>query len=79
MLSGSRPGSVQNPESLHVARDVCANHLWATEAFGTAAVIYFALTFTLVGGFRLLERRFLRHLASARRTPATAEVAAGAA
>jgi arginine/ornithine transport system permease protein len=32
------------------------------EAFGTAAVIYFALTFSLVGGFRLLERRFLRHL-----------------
>ena len=45
-----------------VARDVYANHLLPAEAFGTAAVIYFALTFTLVGGFRWLERRLLRHL-----------------
>jgi arginine/ornithine transport system permease protein len=45
-----------------VARDVYANHLLPAEAFGTAAVIYFALTFTMVGGFRLLERRYLRHL-----------------
>jgi len=45
-----------------VARDVNANHLLVTESFGVAAVIYFILTFTLVGGFSLLERRFLRHL-----------------
>lgn len=45
-----------------VARDVYANHLLPVEAFGTAAVIYFALTFTMVGGFRCLERRYLRHL-----------------
>jgi len=45
-----------------VARDVYANHLLPAEAFGSAAVIYFALTFTLVGGFKLLERHFLRHL-----------------
>lgn len=45
-----------------VARDVYANHLLPVEAFGTAAVIYFALTFAMVGGFRLLERRYLRHL-----------------
>lgn len=45
-----------------VARDVYANHLLAAEAFGTAALIYFALTFTLAGAFKLLERRFLRHL-----------------
>ena len=50
-----------------VARDVYANHLLPAEAFGTAAVIYFALTFTLVGGFKLLEKRFLRHLAIERR------------
>jgi len=50
-----------------VARDVYANHLLPAEAFGTAAVIYFALTFTLVGAFKLLERRFLRHLATERR------------
>jgi len=45
-----------------VARDVNANHLLVTESFGVAAVIYFVLTFSLVGVFRLLERRFLRHL-----------------
>lgn len=45
-----------------VARDVYANHLLPVEAFGTAALLYFALTFALVGGFRLLERRYLRHL-----------------
>jgi arginine/ornithine transport system permease protein len=33
-----------------------------TESFGVAAVIYFVLTFSLVGVFKLLERRFLRHL-----------------
>ncbi len=45
-----------------VARDVYANHLLPAEAFGTAAVIYFTLTFLLVGAFKLLEHRFLRHL-----------------
>jgi len=50
-----------------VARDVYANHLLPAEAFGTAAIIYFALTFMLVGGFKLLERRFLRHLQTERR------------
>jgi arginine/ornithine transport system permease protein len=59
-----------------VARDVYANHLLPAEAFGTAAVIYFALTFTLVGSFKLLERRFLRHL-STERVP-SAEPARGA-
>jgi arginine/ornithine transport system permease protein len=32
------------------------------EAFGTAAIVYFALTFSMVGAFKLLEARFLRHL-----------------
>lgn len=45
-----------------VARDVYANHLLPLEAFGMAALIYFSLTFAMVGGFRLLERHFLRHL-----------------
>lgn len=49
-----------------VARDVYANHLLPVEAFGTAAVIYFALTFAFVGVFKLLERRYLRHLRSER-------------
>jgi arginine/ornithine transport system permease protein len=45
-----------------VARDVYANHLLPAEAFGTAAALYFGLTLLLVGGFKWLERRFLRHL-----------------
>jgi arginine/ornithine transport system permease protein len=57
-----------------VARDVYANHLLVVESFGTAAIVYFALTFSMVGGFRLLEARYLRHLrpqqaAAARGTP----------
>jgi len=51
-----------------VARDMVANHLLPLEAFGTAAVIYFMLSFALVGIFRLLERRFLRHLQAERPT-----------
>jgi arginine/ornithine transport system permease protein len=49
-----------------VARDVYANNLLPAEAFGTAAVIYFVLTFTLVGLFKLLEQVFLRHLRAER-------------
>jgi arginine/ornithine transport system permease protein len=45
-----------------VARDVYANHLLPVEAFGTAALIYFVLTFAMVGVFKLLERHYLRHL-----------------
>jgi arginine/ornithine transport system permease protein len=45
-----------------VARDVYANHLLPVEAFGMAAVVYFTLTFTLAGGFKWLEHRYLRHL-----------------
>ncbi len=52
-----------------VARDVYANHLLPVEAFGTAALIYFVLTFSLVGGFKFLERRVLGHLRSERKGP----------
>lgn len=45
-----------------VARDVYANSLMVTESFGVAACFYFALTFGLAGIFKLLERRFMRHL-----------------
>lgn len=45
-----------------VARDVYANHLVMTESFGVAAVIYLVLTFLFVGGFRLLEHKYLQHL-----------------
>ncbi len=55
-----------------VARDVYANHLLPVEAFGMAAVIYFTLTFSMVGAFKLLERHFLRHLSQQRQEPAKA-------
>jgi arginine/ornithine transport system permease protein len=45
-----------------VARDVYYNHLVIIESFGTVAVFYFVLTFSLVGLFKLAERRWLRHL-----------------
>jgi arginine/ornithine transport system permease protein len=45
-----------------VARDVYANHLATVEAFGTVAAFYFILTFSLIGLFRLAERRWLKHL-----------------
>ncbi len=51
-----------------VARDVYANHLLPVEAFGTAALIYFTLTFVLVGAFKLMERRWLQHLQPQRAT-----------
>ena len=57
-----------------VARDVYANHLLPVEAFGTAALIYFTLTFSLVGLFKAAERRWLRHL-----RPAQASTSARAA
>lgn len=49
-------------EITRVARDVYYNHLSAVESFGVAAAIYFVLTFSLAGIFKLAERRFLRHL-----------------
>jgi arginine/ornithine transport system permease protein len=52
-----------------VARDVNATYLLVTESFGVAAVIYFVLTFSLVGLFKLLERRFLRHLQPQKNLP----------
>lgn len=45
-----------------VARDVYANHLVTLESFGTVAVFYFVLTFSLVGLVKLAERRWLAHL-----------------
>jgi arginine/ornithine transport system permease protein len=57
-------------ELTRVARDVYSNHLLPAEAFGTVAVFYFVLTFVFVGGFKLLERRYLRHL-----RPKSADVA----
>jgi arginine/ornithine transport system permease protein len=61
-----------------VARDVYANTLLVTESFGVAAVIYFVLTFSLVGIFKLLERRFLRHLQPQQNRPGKAATAVAA-
>lgn len=49
-------------ELTRVARDVYYNTLMPAEAFGTVAVFYFVLTFTLVGLFKWVEGRVLRHL-----------------
>jgi arginine/ornithine transport system permease protein len=49
-------------EITRVARDVYYNHLSAVESFGVAAAIYFVLTFSLAGLFKLAETYFLRHL-----------------
>lgn len=55
-------GTVTLVDITQVARDIYADHLLPAEAFGSAAVIYLLLTFGLVGIFKLLERRYLRHL-----------------
>lgn len=49
-------------EITRVARDVYYNHLSVTDSFGVAAIFYFVLTFTVVGIFKLLEKRYLKHL-----------------
>ena len=49
-------------ELTRVARDVYFNTLMPAEAFGTVAVFYFVLTFAMVGIFKLIERRVLKHL-----------------
>ncbi|MGI1663452.1 ABC transporter permease [Palleronia sp. KMU-117] len=49
-------------EILRVAKDVYTNYLVVPESFGTAAVLYLALTILLTQGFRRLERHYLRHL-----------------
>jgi arginine/ornithine transport system permease protein len=55
-----------------VARDVNANHLLVTESFGVAAVIYFILTFSLVGIFKLIEKKYMRHLQAQTQAPSPA-------
>ncbi len=59
-------------ELTRVARDVYSNHLMPVEAFGTVAVFYFVLTFSLAGLFKLVERRYLRHLRPKEVTAVTA-------
>jgi arginine/ornithine transport system permease protein len=62
MHATSLASTVTLVDVTRVARDVYANHLLPVEAFGAAAIIYFALTFSMAGLFKLLERRWLRHL-----------------
>lgn len=47
---------------LGAGRTLNARYYVAYEGFVTAAILYMALTFLLVGAFRLLEKRYLRHL-----------------
>ncbi|MCA3649937.1 MAG: ABC transporter permease [Methylobacterium sp.] len=62
MHATSIASAVTIVELTRTARDVYYNNLAPREAFGLVAVFYFAITFTLVGLVKLLERRFLRHL-----------------
>lgn len=55
-------GTVTIVEVLRVARDVYTNYLVLAESFGVAAGIYLILTVLLARIFKLLERRYLRHL-----------------
>ncbi|CAG4896452.1 ABC transporter permease [Paraburkholderia saeva] len=51
------------PDILKVARDVNSATYRSFEAFGIAALIYCAVSFALVAGFRRAERRWLAYLA----------------
>lgn len=70
MHATSIASTVTLVELTRTARDVYANHLLPVEAFGTVSVFYFALTFGLVGLFKLVERRVLGHLRPATAGPA---------
>lgn len=64
MLHGSVVASVITLQDiLGAGRTLNARYYVAYEGFLTAAALYMALTFALVGLFRLAERRWLRHLA----------------
>jgi len=54
------------PDILKVARDANSATYLTFQAFGIAAVLYLIITFTLVGLFRLAERRWLAFLGPAR-------------
>jgi histidine transport system permease protein len=50
------------PDILKIARDVNSATFMSFHAFGIAALLYLAISFTLVGLFRLAERRWLAYL-----------------
>lgn len=62
MHATSIASAVTIVELTRTARDVYYNSLMPLEAFGMVAMFYFAITFTLVGIVKLLERRFMKHL-----------------
>ncbi len=67
MLHASSVASVITIQDiLGAGRTLNAKFYLAYEGFLTAAVLYMAITFALVGVFRLLERRYLGHLGAAR-------------
>ena len=53
------------PDILKVARDANSATFMTFQSFGIAALIYLTITFTLVGLFRLAERRWLAFLGPA--------------
>ncbi|RON02556.1 ABC transporter permease [Pseudomonas brassicacearum] len=53
------------PDILKVARDANAATFMTFQAFGIAGLLYLALSFGLVGAFRLAERRWLSFLGPA--------------
>ncbi|MFJ4193844.1 ABC transporter permease [Pseudomonas sp. NPDC089534] len=53
------------PDILKVARDANAATFMTFQAFGIAGLLYLALSFGLVGAFRLTERRWLNFLGPA--------------
>jgi arginine/ornithine transport system permease protein len=64
MLHGSVVASVITLQDiLGAGRTLNAKFYLAYEGFLTSAILYMAITFLLVGLFRLLEHKFLRHLA----------------
>ncbi|MGO4004160.1 MULTISPECIES: ABC transporter permease [Pseudomonas] len=50
------------PDILKVARDANAATFMTFQAFGIAGLLYLGLSFALVGGFRLAEKRWLSFL-----------------
>ncbi|MCB1834508.1 MAG: ABC transporter permease [Geminicoccaceae bacterium] len=76
MLHGSVVASVITIQDiLGAGRTLNAKYYVAYEGFITAAILYMAITFTLVGIFRLIEKRYLGYLhvrSDNRRTPAAA-------
>jgi arginine/ornithine transport system permease protein len=71
MLHGSAVASVITiVDILGAARIVNSRYLIPYEAFIFAGLIYMAMTFLIVGGFRKLEKRWFAHLRPREQTPA---------